>query len=302
MSTANLITDIFSTNTLTKRNDKTVALPLCDRSFEGDFKQGDRVHIPGVGTPTSHDLGKDGKFSTEPEDIEDEGAEFVIDQRKYVVFHTNDVSALQENQSAVNRFTDNYANEMVKEQDSYIYSLIKSDRGVIPCDVTSTVMTPVNAYGLVSKALSMLYHRHSSLTPGDISIEVDPYIAILLAEALQYHGTPNDLKNGNTGLVINGVSVYQSNNTVVTDAAGTVLADSPDPTSADFLTSKFHGVVRTKRSIVFAEPKSMSWQSGDMGKDGVGQYIKGWYYYGGKTLYPDEVVDFIVTPGANTVI
>jgi hypothetical protein len=303
MAIENFKPEVFSTTCLTARDEKTVALPLCDRSFEGNFKLGTRVHIPGVGSPTTHVLPSSGLFVDEsgtainPEDIEDEGSEFTIDQAKFILFHTNELDELQRNQDAANRFMQNNSNNMVKEQDGYIYGLAKAGAGL---SATGTAMTSQNAYGIICDALAALYTAHSSLTASDISIEVHPYVANVIGKALQYHGTPNDLKNGGTGLVVNGVNILQSNNTIITDASGTVLSTPPKFTDAAFHTDIFHGVIRTKRAIVFAEPKSMSWDSGDMGKDGIGTYVKGWYYYGGKVLYPDEVVDVTFTLGTET--
>lgn len=306
MSVQNFKPEIFSTLTLTARDERAVALPICDRSFEGDFKGGDRVHIPGVGTPTTHDLPASGLFQDAggnpiaAETVEDEDAEFIIDQRKFILYRTSDVDKLQMNQAALQRFQYNYGNQMVKEQDSYIYGLAKSGAGFLyDKSAVSGGMTSQNAFGFICDALSMLYSAHSALTPGDVSIEVHPYVANVIAKAMDFHGTPNDLKNGETGNNVNGVKVLISNNTITTDSGGTVLTSAPKMTDANFATYKFHGVIRTKRAIVFAEPKQMSFTAGDLATQGVGEYVKGWYFYGGKVLYPDEVVDIVFSLGTD---
>lgn len=308
MSVQNFKPEVFSTLTLTARDERTVALPLCDRSFEGNFKGGDRVHIPGVGTPTTHDLPANGLFvdgSGNPiaaEAVEDEGAEFVIDQRKFILYRTSDVDALQMNQSAMQRFQQNYGNQMVKEQDSYIYNLIKSGAGsTFDKTGVSGGMTSQNAFGFICDALSMLYASHSSITPSDVCIEVHPYVANVIGKAMDFHGTPNDLKNGATGMSVNGVGLKISNNTVVTDGSGTVIT-APKMTDASFSSYKFYGTIRTKRAVVFAEPKQMSFTAGDLATAGVGEYVKGWYFYGGKVLYPDEVINIAFSLGADANI
>lgn len=307
MSVQNFKPEVFSTITLAVRDERTVALPLCDRSFEGDFKAGDRVHIPGVGTPTTHDLPATGLFvdgggnPISPETMEDEGAEFVIDQQKFILYRVSDVDRLQANKSALTRFQQNYSNQMVKEQDSYIYGIVRANAGMA-FDKSATGMTSQNAFGFLCDALAMVYAQHSSLTPDDLSIEVHPYVANVIAKAMDFHGTPNDLKNGATGFVVNGVAVRQSNNCIVTDSSGNVLAAPPKMTDPGFSGYKFHGVIRTKRAVVFAEPKAMTFVAGDLGTQGVGQYVKGWYAYGSKVLYPDEAVDVVFSLGTETNI
>lgn len=309
MSLENFKPEVFSTTCLTQRDIKTVALPLCDRSFEGDFKQGSRVHIPGVGSPTTHDLimsganrgmfvdGSGNKITAE--DIEDEGAEFTIDQGKFILFKTNEIDELQQSQDAATRFMANNSNNMVIEQDSYVYKLIKAGAGAT---FTGTSLNSQNAYGIFCDAIATLFANQSALTPNDITIEVHPYIANVIRKALQYHSTPNDLSNGNTGIVVNGVTVYQSNNTITTDSSGTQLTSIPTISAAISGANVFHGVIRTRRSIVFAEPKVMTWKSYDLAGDGVGTGMKAWYYYGGKVLYPNETVDLSLTLGAEVNI
>lgn len=307
MSLQNFKPEVFSTVTLSVRDERTVALPLCDRSFEGDFKAGDRVHIPGVGTPSTHDLPGSGLFidgsgnAVPPETMEDEGAEFVIDQQKYILYRVSDVDCLQANKAALTRFQQNYSNQMVKEQDAYVYGIIRANAGTV-YDKSSVGMTSQNAFGFLCDALAMQYAGHSSLTPDDLSIEVHPYVANVIAKAMEFHGTPNDLRNGATGFTVNGVTVRQSNNCIVTDAAGSVLAAPPRMTDAGFSDYKFHGAIRTRRAVAFAEPKAMTFVAGDLGTAGVGQYVKGWYAYGAKVLYPDEVIDVVFSLGSETNI
>jgi hypothetical protein len=302
--TENFHGEVFSTECLTQRDENVVALALCDKQYDGKFKVGSRVHIPGVGRPTTYDLPKSGLFvdsegnKIAAEGIEDEGTDFYIDQRKFVHFHTNDLDTLLNNQDVAHRFMGNYANEMATLQDIFIYNIIKAQHGLTS---TGTGMIAKTAYGMFCDALAVFYATHSSIKPADLTIEAHPYIVNVLSKALQYHGTPNDLSGGNTGITVNGVKVLQSNNTIITTSGG-VVTTAPKPADTEFHTDIFHSVIRTKRAVAFAEPQEMSWSTYDLNGDGVGKGVKGWYYYGGKVIYPDEVLDLSLTLGTEVDI
>lgn len=300
MSVQNFKPEVFSRTLLTQRNEKAVALPLCDTEFEKDFKAGDRVHISGVGSPTTHDLPSSGDFvdgngnPIPAEAIEDEGLDFYIDQRKFVLFKVSDLDKLQMNKAAVSRFMSQYSDEMVALQDGYIYGIAQVGAGLqykAPSAISSQ-----NAYGFFCDAIANLRSVHSSLSPNDITFEVHPQIANVISKALAYQSSSNDLEHGSTGHNIDGVKIYQSNNCRTLDASGN-LVPVVKTTDSGFSSYVFHCLVRTKRAIAFAEPKKIDWSTGKVATAGTGDYTSGWYFYGSKVIYPDECVDVAFSIG-----
>ncbi len=94
MTIDNFIPQVWSAATAQALLETAVIAPICNRSYEGDAVRGNTVHITGVVPPTINDYKAAGR-TTSAEDLNDDGADLLINQEKAFDFHVDDVDRVQ---------------------------------------------------------------------------------------------------------------------------------------------------------------------------------------------------------------
>lgn len=94
MAITNFIPEIWSAAVAEALLETSTVAPVCNRSYEGDARRGNQVHITGVIPPNIVDYKAAGRV-TNAQDLSDAGATLLIDQEKAYDFHVDDVDAVQ---------------------------------------------------------------------------------------------------------------------------------------------------------------------------------------------------------------
>jgi hypothetical protein len=283
MSFANFKPEVWSSQLLLDREARAVATQNCWKLFEGNISRtGDRVHIQGLSGASIKDLPVNGVID-DPEGIEDESLELVIDQKKYINFKVDDIDKIQSNADAITAIIGKTANNLAAMQDSYIYGIAKDAAGkVIDATASGNELSSSNVLEYLSDALAFI--RSSNVYDnGDIFFEVHPYVfsKLQLAFTMIGQGSTQIGKNGYRGPLF-GCNVFESNAIPVTDAEG-------NPVAAGTAGAVYHNIIRTKEAIAFAEQKSIDFKAYEIEK-GFGEGVKGYTLYGAKVVKPQELV------------
>ncbi|CDZ24654.1 hypothetical protein CCDG5_1544 [[Clostridium] cellulosi] len=283
MSFANFKPEVWSTQLLMDRDQRVVGVQNCWRLFEGSINRtGDRVRIQGLCGATIKDLPSNGIID-DPEGIEDESLELVIDQKKYINFKVDDIDRIQSNADMIKAIIGKTSNNLAVMQDKYIYGIAKDSAGkVIDAASSGNELSSKNILSYLSDALAFI--RSSSVYDNsDIFFEVHPYVFSKLQLAFTMIGQGNNTvgKNGYRGPLF-GCSVFESNCIPVTDAEG-------NPVPAGTKGAIYHNIIRTGEAIAFAEQKSIDFKAYEVEK-GFGEGVKGFTLYGAKVVKPQELV------------
>lgn len=279
MSWANFKPEIWSKTVLKERDTKCIAVQNSWRQFEGDIRDvGDHVHIQGVKGAPIRDYDPAAKIG-DPDLLEDESLELLIDQKKYVNFGVKDIDRYQMNVQVMASVQAKTANDLAKTQDAFLYGLIRQ-AGAKAIGGSSTAVTKDSVIPLLTRAVAWL--NSNNVDTGEVFLEVHPFVFQKLQLAYVMQALPNAtaLTNGYRGDFL-GVHIYESNTIPFDDGAGNAVAvDDPG--------AVFYNVIRTRQAVAFAEQKSMNYEAYRPQNDFM-DAIKGFNLYGGKVIKPQEL-------------
>jgi len=255
-----------------------VGVKLSTREFEGDIKgQGDRVKILGIGNIGVYDYFKNMDMSI-PQILTDNERTLIIDQAKTFNFYIDDVDAAQIKTNLMQIAMKRASEALSDAADKFIYSL----RDDAVTTITNDAVTSTNIISTLSDARLKLMENNVS-NSAEISLEVSPAIEqkLVLAKVLRDTDNSAALGNGYIGTFM-GFKVYVTNN-ITADSNGT-----------------FKCIARTRRAIAFAE--QLSKVKAYEPELRHGDAVKGLHLYGGKIVYPKEMVFLDLKPAAETAI
>lgn len=291
MAFENFKPEIWSDTVLVDRDTVCVGVNNSWKEFSGAISgKGDRVHIEGIKGATIKDMTSN--TIDDPEDIEDEQLDLVIDQKKYINFKQNDIDKLQANVDVMQKVVQETANNYALVQDKFIYKLAKDGAGkTIDAKTSGSELTSANVFDLLNDALA--YIRCSNASYSDMFIECNPYITSKIFKAFINLGNTNnaEIKNGFRG-DFGGAKIYETNAVLPYDSTGAEVTSGS--TGAIYPI-----IIRTNRAIAFAEQKSLNFKPYEIEK-GFGEGIKGYGLYGGKVVYPNELVVIEAKIGAES--
>jgi len=275
MSIQNFIPTIWSENLLTALDKQYIAVSNCNRDYEGEIKEkGSSVKICGIGDVTIGNYTKNTDMN-DPQTLNDYARELVIDQAKCFNFQIDDVDRAQSVPKLMDTAMKSAAKGLAKEVDKHIYSLVPKTAyyHYQKSDVTENDMLNILL------ACRQYLYQAGVTDSSDVVLEVSPAIATLIFKAKLDLSTNNQelLENGCIGSFA-GCKVYVSNN-ILSGTEGEAVY--------------YHCVMRSKRSIAFAEQLSeiVAYRPEKRFADAV----KGLHLYGAKVIYPAEVVDMVLT-------
>ena len=266
MAITNFIPNVWSENLLNSLDKQYVGVANCNREFEGHIKKcGSSVKICGVGEISIGDYTKDTDMSN-PQALDDNFAELVIDQAKYFNFQVDDIDKTQCNPKLLDAAMKNAAAALANTADSYIYGLYES--------AGFTKETDLDGGSVIDAILDARRHlmENGVNDASDIVIEISPKIASFLfkeqTDKLSYN---NDLNE--TGCIgyVAGCKVFVSNNIFV--ERGSYEFDNC--------------YARTTRAIAFAE--QLSEVEAYRPEKRFADAVKGLHLYGAKIVYPNEL-------------
>lgn len=235
----------------------------CNFQFKGEVGKGKKVKILGITRPTIGDY--TGDSIDEPNELDGNEVELVIDQAKYFNFGIDDIDEAQAIEGVMQAYLTEATRAMAEERDTYIAAMAKDFENAS----ASTAITDANsAKSALNAALNVLHSKGVKLADN-----VTAYLSPQMYMHLYDHIT--SLKNNNDAMIEDGVlGMYCGAKIKMTNNA---FNDGTD----DYI------IIKTDRAIAFAS-----------GINSVEAYrpegrfmdaIKGLNTYGGKIVHPDEM-------------
>jgi hypothetical protein len=233
MAVTTFIPQIWSARLLAGLDKAHVATNLVNRNYEGLITaQGDTVHINTIGAINVIDYTKN-KDMDDPQVLETTDQTLVIDQAKAFNFTVDDVDKVQASGDLMDTAMARAAYALNDVSDAYLLGVIAA--GAAADNTISAVkLTASNVYESFVALRTKL--DKANVPTADRSVVVPPEVYALLLMDDRFvkasdGGTANSvLLNGQVGRVA-GLTVYMSNNVVVSDGTFTVTAQVPYATT-----------------------------------------------------------------------
>lgn len=277
MAYENFIPQIWSEAIQRELEGSYVFAEDCNRQWEGDVKkQGDTVHILGVGKPTIKKLKRTEASGNieDPEEIADNETLLTIDQISYFNYMVGDVDRAQAVGGLMDTLSKETSEALADEVDQYI-SALSVDEAVSKLDASPTLVNADNILNILDAAIQRLYENDVKNST-EIVATISPRFYTLFKRAYINADTNNSamLKNGRVGMYGN-VTVKMSNNVHKTDEGAT-----------DNI------MIRTKRAIAFAQP--LTHTEAYRPEKKFADAVKGFILYGSKIVRPKEILNINV--------
>lgn len=277
MAYENFIPEIWSEAIQRELEGSYVFAEDCNRQWEGDVKKnGDTVHILGVGRPEIKTLNRSGASGEidGPEEIDDKETILTIDQIRYFNYMVGDIDKAQAIGGLMDALSKETSEGLADAVDKHIAALaVASD--VAKLNTAATAVTADNVLNVLDDAIQRLYENDVKNST-EVVVTISPRFYTLFKRAYIKADTNNSamLKNGRVGMYGN-VTVKMSNNVHKTDEGAT-----------DNI------MIRTKRAIAFAQP--LTHTEAYRPEKKFADAVKGFILYGSKIVRPKEILNINV--------
>ncbi|MCD7886169.1 MAG: P22 coat protein - protein 5 domain protein, partial [Clostridiales bacterium] len=148
MAFDNFIPEIWSARLLDHLDNVHVYASLMNRDYEGEIRAyGDTVHINQLGNITIQDY--DGSDIADPEELDGEQQNLVIDQAKYFNFQVKDIDNAQSNPKLIDAAMQRASYGINDVVDQYLANLLLEGcvaDNILYTDSTAVTPTAANAY------------------------------------------------------------------------------------------------------------------------------------------------------------
>ncbi|MCD8333787.1 MAG: P22 coat protein - protein 5 domain protein [Clostridiales bacterium] len=274
MAYENFIPEIWSSRLLEHLDKTHVYAALMNRDYEGDIKAyGDTVHINQIGDVTIFDY--DGSDIPDPEELDGEQQNLIIDQAHGFNFQIKDIDNAQTNPKLMDDAMQRASYGMNDYIDQYLASLLAAgvDTGNVLTDDTSP-LTPTS----VDEAYDCLVDLGTILSEANVPrlgrwVVVPPWFHGLLLKDRRFVGYGTDFNKGilQGGLVgaAAGFQIYLSNNVPNTD--GTLYKVMAGTTAAGTFAEQLVNLEAYRPEKNFSDA------------------VKGLHVYGAKVIQPKAI-------------
>ncbi len=248
----------------------------CNRQYEGDVsKQGDSVHILGVGKPTIRTLERSnasGEIAA-AEEVADSSVILNINQIRYFNYKIGDIDKAQAVNGVMEALSEETSEGIANAMDKYVADFIS---GASKLNAAAVAVTKDNVLDILDNAILYLQEKDVSFANGNVSVTLSPRFYKLFKQAYIDKNTNNtgDLKNGNICMYGN-VRVKLSNNVNKTNSG-----------------AEDNIMMRTKRAIAFVNP--LTHTEAYRPEKSFADAVKGYVLFDGKIVRPDEIVNINV--------
>ncbi|MBQ6929003.1 MAG: hypothetical protein IJN27_01670 [Oscillospiraceae bacterium] len=242
----------------------------CNKEYEGEVtKQGDSVHILGVGKPTIKTTANKKNVQLGAEDVEDTSVVMQINQIAYFDFKIDDIDKRQAVGGVADALRNEAAEGIADVMDKYVADKAK-DNAALKYSASDVLVTKDNILGEVDKAIQKLYENDVKTTT-PLFITLPPRAWTLFKQAYIALDTDNSkmIKNGKMAQY-GGATIRMSNN-CAKNVAGTV----------DYV------MCRTNRAIAFANP--LTHVEPYRPEKSFSDAVKGFSLYDAKIVRPKEL-------------
>lgn len=274
----NFIPTIWSARLLANLDKSLVALQMVNRDYEGEITDhGDTVKINQLGNITIKDY--DGSDIDDPEEIDSDQMNLVIDQAKYFNFAVKDVDAAQANVNLLNGSMERAAYNLADVVDQDVFGTMVDGAGIKVNTVSNAQeVFKDTAYDLLVDLGVQLDEKN--VPKAGRKIVLPPWYLGMLAKDPRFTKDFNILANGVVeGARVSRFQLLESNN-LKTGTGGAVHI----PAGTDQATSFANQIVQTE---AYRPEKNFS------------DAVKGLSVWGRKVVQKDALADFIVKPGSS---
>lgn len=215
MAYGNFIPTIWSAKLNEQFRKALVFGSVVNTDYEGELIYGNKVKINSLGDVTVDDYDPATGLS-DPEELNGNQLELLIDQRKSFNFKVEDIDAVQANVNLLGKATEKAAYAMANVVDQFIASFYANAGNTIGDDTNPIVPTATDAY-------DYLVDMGVVLDENDVP-EIDRFVIVpawfygLLLKDPRFTKDSDIISTGYVGDV-DGMSVYKSNNVVNDDGA-----------------------------------------------------------------------------------
>lgn len=269
MAITNFIPEIWSAQMMMQYWEETVFAPLVNRSYEGELRSGNKIHIAGIVPPVIKDYkaGVGGVTRTTAADaISDTGIEVDVDQEKSFDFYVDDIDRAQA-AGSMDGYTQAASLALGEDADQFIASTLVAGATVMtsppPWDGTGDV-----AFNIVADLQLALNQAHVPKTNRVLAINAKFHRALVDASSklvtVNTAGDPQALRNATIGQLL-GFRVVTTENLPVTTESQAV-AFNADSTA---FVSQIQKVEAMRAQDKFADR------------------LRGLHVYGGKVVRPE---------------
>lgn len=265
MSIHNFIPTVWSENLYNKLNNRYVGVANCTREWEGEIKQcGSRVKICGLEPVSVFNYSKNTNLP-DPEVLNDNARELVIDQAKAFNFQIDDIEQAQAKAHVMDAAIRQAADALANEADKYIYSLAMQS--------TEMVRIQTDSESMIDGILKAMLKVQTRGVSEELIFEVSPAVASVIYKDKLALSSNNAgiLENGYLGSVA-GCKIYVSNNILSEEEPNNITV--------------YNCIMRSKRAVAFAE--QLSEIEAYRPELRFADAVKGLHLYGAKIVRPEE--------------
>ena len=275
MAYENFIPEVWSESINRSLERHCVFVEDCNRQYEGDVsKQGDTVHILGVGKPTIRTLDRANASGDieGAEEVADNSVILNINQIRYFNYKVGDIDKAQAVGGLMDALSDETSEGIANAMDKYVANMAPNATKLY---AEAKVVTVDNVLDVLDDAIEHLQTKDVGFTSGNVTVTISPKFYKLFKKAYIGKDTNNstELKNGAVCMYGN-VKVKMSNNT----------HKAEDGTE--------HIMMRTKRAIAFVNP--LTHTEAYRPEKSFADAVKGFVLFDGKIVRSDEIVDINV--------
>ena len=245
----------------------------CNRQYEGDVtKQGDSVHILGVGKPTIKTLERtnaSGEIDA-AEEVASSDTVLNINQIRYFNYKVGDIDKAQAVNGLMDSLSEETAEAIGNTMDKYVADMAK---GATKLYTEAKEVTKDNVLDILDDAIEALQNKDVNIASG-VSVTISPRFYKLFKKAYIEKDTNNSefLKNGVVARY-GSVTVRMSKNVVKTGDVDNIM-------------------IRTKRAIAFVNP--LTHTEAYRPEKSFADAVKGFVLFDGKIVRPEEIININV--------
>lgn len=267
MSTKNFIPELWSAALLENFHNQTVLTALANRTYEGQFRYGNTIHIPGIVDVKIKDYKAAGR-TTEPDEVADTGLDLVIDQEKSFDFIVDDVDRAQSAYS-FDAYTNSAAIGLAEDAETFLTKLLTTQgtklSGALPTDWKSSWATVQSVSLALTRAKVPKANRYLLINPSFEQVLMGPDSKLVPVDT---SGSSAGLREATVGRVY-GFNVLTS-----------PWLDDDKPVGIGFNASTLAYVSQINETEAMRAEKK------------IADRVRGLHVYGGKIIRPEAVQVF----------
>lgn len=210
MAVDNFIPEIWAPELELEFHAAQIIIPTTNREYEGQVSSGNKVKITGAQTPSIIDYKAAGRVIN-PEDLNDDGIDLLIDQEKAFGFNVDDVNRAQA-AGSLDGYTTAAGQALAEDAERYVAGLLLSQSRGLNITGSSPVTVDTPAKARTALLAIRTYLNQQKLPQSQRFAAVNPAFASLLIDQLSdasYAGGDTELRNGVIGRIY-GMTVLES--------------------------------------------------------------------------------------------